>query len=248
MKFRSVVFAGALAMAGVVSADDVITGTTCAAMAVPAVGTYTLIAVPFKDVGTGTGTEAQKVKVADLVKTKGLKAGSKLYYYDGTRFYGWNLASDGGTWAGAAVTYSENGESKTTQTPDPDFQIPCGATLWLERAEGSEESVVLYGEEGTAVTPSLSAGTVQLISNPKATDYSFTAAGADGDMIMIPAANGTQTTYVYKTGDGKGWGQYSNSTTVGGVTINKFELVTPVIPGGRGAWYVSKGTVPSFNW
>lgn len=246
MKFRSVVFVGALAMAGVVSAGDVITGTTCAAMAVPAVGIYTLIAVPFKDVGTGA--EAQKVKVADLVKTKGLKTGSKLYYYDGANYKTWKLAADGGSWEGVSVTCKIDGKDVTTVSPGADFAIPCGSTLWLERAEGSEESVVLYGEEGTTIAPRLSPGTVQLISNPKATDYSFTAAGADGDMIMIPAANGTQTTYVYKTGDGKGWGQYSNSTTVGGVTISKFVLVTPVIPGGRGAWYVSKGTVPSFNW
>lgn len=249
MKLRLMVYVGMLAACGAALGADVIVGKqTCAAMAVPATGTYTLIAVPFKDVG---GAD-QKIKVADVVKTVGLKAGSHLFYYTGENYYAWKLEE--GTWKGAAVSYKKNGKDEMTQTPEDGFQVPCGATLWLQRAEESEESVVLYGEEAPVPNPTLTAKSVQLISNPKATDYTFKAEGdegvADGDMIMIPQDNGTQTAYTYKTG--KGWGQYKGTAEkIPGTAIplSKFETATVTIPGGRGAWYVSKGdTVPSIAW
>lgn len=248
MKLRLMVYVGMLAACGAALGADVIVGKqTCAAMAVPATGTYTLIAVPFKDVG---GAD-QKIKVADVVKTVGLKAGSHLFYYTGENYYAWKLEE--GTWKGATVSYKKNGKDETTQTPEDGFQVPCGATLWLQRAEESDESVVLYGEEATVPNPTLTAKSVQLISNPKATDYTFTAEGvkgvADGDMIMIPQDDGTQTVYTYKTG--KDWGQYEQSGTVPGTSIPlmKFTVKTVTIPGGRGAWYASKGTTPpSIVW
>lgn len=244
MKLHSLICVGMFAAAGAALGGDVIVGTTCAAMAVPATGMYTLIAVPFKDVG---GKEA-KVKVADVVKTVGLKAGSHLFYYTGENYYAWKLEE--GTWKGAAVSYKKNGKDETTQTPEDDFQVSCGATLWLQRAEGSDEGFVLYGEEAPVPNPTLTAKSVQLISNPKATDYTFTVEGvADGDMIMIPQDDGTQTAYTYKTG--KGWGQYEQSGTVPGteIPLMAFTVKTVTIPGGRGAWYVSKGdTVPSIVW
>lgn len=248
MKLRLMVYVGMLAACGAALGADVIVGKqTCAAMAVPATGTYTLIAVPFKDVG---GVD-QKIKVADVVKTVGLKAGSHLFYYTGENYYAWKLEE--GTWKGAAVSYKKNGKDEMTQTPEDGFQVPCGATLWLQRAEESEESVVLYGEEAPVPNPTLTAKSVQLISNPKATDYTFKAEGdegvADGDMIMIPQDDGTQTAYTYKTG--KGWGQYEQSGKVLGteIPLMKFTVKTVTIPGGRGAWYVSKGTTPpSIVW
>ena len=245
MKLHSLICVGMFAAAGAALGADVISGTTCAAMAVPATDTYTLIAVPFKDVG---GTEA-KVKVADVVKTVGLKKGSQLFYYTGDKYYAWTLNVDAGTWKGAQVAYLKNGKEALTESPADNYQVPCGATLWLQRAEGSDESVILYGEEASVSTSTLTAESVQLISNPKATDYTFTLAGADGDMIMIPQDNGTQTTYTYKTE--KGWGQYTQSGVVPGtkIPLMKFTVTTVTIPGGRGAWYVSKGdTVPSIVW
>ena len=245
MKLHSLICVGMFAAAGAALGADVISGTTCAAMAVPATDTYTLIAVPFKDVG---GTEA-KVKVADLVKTVGLKKGSQLFYYTGDKYYAWTLNVDAGTWKGAQVAYLKNGKEALTESPADNYQVPCGATLWLQRAEGSDESVILYGEETAVPKPTLTAKSVQLISNPKATDYTFKVAGADGDMIMIPQDNGTQTTYTYKTE--KGWGQYTQSGVVPGtkIPLMKFTVTTVTIPGGRGAWYVSKGeTVPSIAW
>lgn len=247
MKLRLMVYVGMLAACGAALGADVIVGKqTCAAMAVPATGMYTLIAVPFKDVG-GTDTEP-KVKVADVVKTVGLKAGSHLFYYTGENYYAWKLEE--GTWKGATVSYKKNGKDEMTQSPEDGYQVPCGATLWLQRAEGSDEGVVLYGGEAPVPNPTLTAKSVQLISNPKATDYTFTAAGADGDMIMIPQDDGTQTTYTYKTGK-KSWGQYEQSGTVPGteIPLMTFTVKTVTIPGGRGAWYVSKGdTVPSIVW
>ena len=245
MKLHSLICVGMFAAAGAALGDDVISGTTCAAMAVPATGTYTLIAVPFKDVG---GTEA-KVKVADVVKTAGLKAGSQLFYYTGDKYYAWTLNGDASTWKGAQVAYKNNGQDALTESPADNYQVPCGATLWLQRAEGSDVGVVLYGEETAVPNPALTVNSVQLISNPKATDYTFTETGvADGDMIMIPQDNGTQTTYTYKTGK---WGQYEQKGTVPGteIPLMKFTEKTVTIPGGRGAWYVSKGqTVPSIAW
>lgn len=247
MKLHSLICVGMFAAAGAALGGDVIVGKqTCAAMAVPATGMYTLIAVPFKDVG-GTDTEP-KVKVADVVKTVGLKAGSHLFYYTGENYYAWKLEE--GTWKGATVSYKKNGKDEMTQSPEDGYQVPCGATLWLQRAEGSDEGVVLYGGEAPVPNPTLTAKSVQLISNPKATDYTFTAAGADGDMIMIPQDDGTQTTYTYKTGK-KSWGQYEQSGTVPGteIPLMTFTVKTVTIPGGRGAWYVSKGdTVPSIVW
>ena len=249
MKLHSLICVGMFAAAGAALGADVISGTTCAAMAVPATDTYTLIAVPFKDVG---GTEA-KVKVADVVKTVGLKAGSQLFYYTGENYYAWTLDRDAGAWTGVNVTSAseKEGKSVTMQTPPADFQVPCGATLWLRRAEESDESVILYGEEASVSTSTLTAESVQLISNPKATDYTFTVAGADGDMIMIPQVDGTQTTYTYRKEKG-GWGQYKvTEEKIPGtdILLSKFETATVTIPGGRGAWYVSKGkTVLSITW
>lgn len=250
MKLHSLICVGMFVAAGAALGEDVIVGKqTCAAMAVPATGTYTLIAVPFKDVG-GTDTEP-KVKVADVVKTVGLKAGSHLFYYTGENYYAWKLEE--GTWKGATVSYKKNGKDEMTQSPADDYQVPCGATLWLQRAAGSEEGVVLYGGEAPVPNPTLTAKSVQLISNPTATDYTFKAEGdegvADGDMIMIPQDDGTQTAYTYKTG--KGWGQYEQSGKVLGteIPLMKFTVKTVTIPGGRGAWYVSKGTTPpSIVW
>lgn len=246
MKLHSLICVGMFAAAGAALGADVISGTTCAAMAVPATDTYTLIAVPFKDVG---GTEA-KVKVADVVKTVGLKKGSQLFYYTGDKYYAWTLNVDAGTWKGAQVAYLKNGKEALTESPADNYQVPCGATLWLQRAEGCDPGVVLYGEETVVPNPTLTANSVQLISNPKAMDYTFTGEGvADGDMIMIPQDNGTQTTYTYKTE--KGWGQYTQNGTVPGteIPLMKFTVKTVTIPGGRGAWYVSKGdTVPSIVW
>lgn len=253
MKLHSLICVGMLAACGAALGADVIVGKqTCAAMAVPATGTYTLIAVPFKDVG---GAD-QKIKVADVVKTVGLKDGSRLYYYADNKYYVWKLDAKTDAWTGVNVTSAseKEGESVTMQTPPADFQVPCGATLWLQRAAGSEEGVVLYGGEATVPNPTLTAKSVQLISNPKATDYTFKADGdegvVDGDMIMIPQDNGTQTAYTYKTG--KGWGQYKGTAEkIPGTAIplSKFETATVTIPGGRGAWYVSKGdTVPSIAW
>ena len=245
MKLHSLICVGMFAAAGAALGADVISGTTCAAMAVPATDTYTLIAVPFKDVG---GTEA-KVKVADVVKTVGLKKGSQLFYYTGDKYYAWTLNVDAGTWKGAQVAYLKNGKEALTESPADNYQVPCGATLWLQRAAESEGSVFFYVYETFFPDPTLTAKSVQLISNPKATDYTFTLAGADGDMIMIPQDNGTQTTYTYKTE--KGWGQYTQSGVVPGtkIPLMKFTVTTVTIPGGRGAWYVSKGeTVPSIAW
>lgn len=252
MKLRLMVYVGMLAACGAALGADVIVGKqTCAAMAVPATGMYTLIAVPFKDVG---GKEA-KVKVADVVKTVGLKDGSRLYYYADNKYYVWKLDAKTDAWTGVNVTSAseKEGESVTMQTPPADFQVPCGATLWLQRAAGSEEGVVLYGGEAPVPNPTLTAKSVQLISNPKATDYTFTVEGdegvADGDMIMIPQDNGTQTAYTYKTG--RGWGLYEQSGKVPGteIPLMTFTVKTVTIPGGRGAWYVSKGdTVPSIAW
>ena len=254
MKLHSLICVGMFAAAGAALGEDVIVGKqTCAAMAVPATGTYTLIAVPFKDVG-GTDTKP-KVKVADVVKTVGLKDGSQLFYYTGENYYAWKLNGDAGTWQGVQVAYQNqnNGKGALRQTPEDGYQVPCGATLWLQRAEGSDVGVVLYGEEAAVPNPTLTAKSVQLISNPKATDYTFTAEGdegvADGDMIMIPQDNGTQTAYTYKTG--RGWGQYEQSGKVPGteIPLMTFTVKTVTIPGGRGAWYVSKGdTVPSIAW
>ena len=247
MKIRSLAFVGALAAMGTVFGTDVVTGNTCAAMAIPAAGDYTLIAVPFKGLG---GTE-QTVKVAELVKTMGLKAGSKLYYYDGTNYKTWNLAADGGSWEGVAVTCKIDGKDVTTVSPGADFALPCGSTLWLERAAGSTASVVVYGEEGTAISTPVTANAVQLISNPKAADHEVVEVGSDGDMLMIPDAAGKQTTYTYKTAK-SGWCTFTTANkTVGDKTISTkvYTKTTVTIPGGRGAWYVSKGTtVPTFNW
>lgn len=246
MKFRSLVWVGALAAASASLGADILAGNSCAAMAIPAANTYTLIAVPFKDVGGS----ASAVNVADVVKTAGLKAGSKLYYYDGTSYYAWNLASDGGAWAGCAVAKEIDGKSVTTVSPEGK-QIPCGATLWLERAAGSDASVVVYGEEGEVASTTVVASTLQLVSNPKPIDHTVTEAGSDGDLIMIPSDNGTMDTYTYKTGK-SGWCQYeSTSVTVGSRTLNvkDFVVKTVKIPGGRGVWYASQGsTVPTFNW
>ena len=48
MKLRSLICVGVVAAMGAALGEDVISGTTCAAMAVPAAGDYTLVAVPFK--------------------------------------------------------------------------------------------------------------------------------------------------------------------------------------------------------
>lgn len=247
MNLRSLACVGAMAAMGAASGADLVAGNSCAAMAIPASSGYTLIAVPFKSFGATRPT----VKVAELVKTAGLKAGSKLYYYDGTSYNAWNLAADGGTWAGVAVTCKIDGKDVTTVSPSADFALSCGSTLWLERAEGSATSVVVYGEEGTAISTSVTAKTVQLISNPKAEDHVVAEAGSDGDLLMIPDATGAQAIYTYKTSK-EGWCTFEEKQETLGdrtITTKVYTKTTVTIPGGRGAWYVSKGTtVPTFNW
>ena len=252
MEIRSLICGFALAAAATVAAaagDVVVTSSnTCGLMNVPSTDKYTMIAVPWLQVGGGA------VKVCDLVKTDTLTAGDKLYYYNGSAFEVWELGS-GKTWTALTTVGEANGI--TTAEAAADKTIARGQALWLERPTNQATEIWLYGQyaaEAASVTVAQGSAEVvayTMVANPTAADFDLNVkgvAGAAGDQVSVPADTGIADLYTY---DGAKWMRKTVTTMTVGGKERQVKVDTDqgcVVPAGRGVWYVSKGGKPTISW
>ena len=253
MKLRLMMGVCALAAATALGAD-VMGRNVCGLMNVPSGAKVTMIAVPWVTVGS----EADAMKVADLVKTDTLKPGDELYYYYGATYFSWKLQGtvlQGNVWTPAATTKEDaKGNPVTIQAPDASYALPRGKGLFLVRQDATKE-IWLYGQHSTApISVRVAAGTAgtpayTMIANPNAEAYDLNAkgvGGAAGDQILL--GDGGTTLY---TRTETAWTRKTDVTkTIGGVarTFKKDTTEDVVIPAGTGAWYVSKGGSPTIVW
>lgn len=204
MKLRSIICVSAIA--AVASASALTSTNTFARLPVTSTFQNALIAIPL----AGCGEASAEIYVTNLVMTANLKAGDKLLYKDGSSYYAWQLATDGGAWQKMASST----DFGTTVAPSADqTTLPCGRGCWLIRSAATisaDSTIYLFGQvnEGSLTTtvPASTDGTI--ISCPYETGsidlYSWKPTGvAAGDTISVPdSTNPTgKKTYTYKDGN-----------------------------------------------
>ncbi len=254
MKFRSMICVCALAASAAMATD--VTGLTSATLGwikVNSSAKCTIIAVPWLNVG---GTSMQ---VAKLVKTDSLSADDKLYYYDGTRYYGWQIS--GGEWVGLSTTkIDETGQSITLNAPTDTYSLPRGKALFIERSDTTKD-IYLFGQydSGHAEVPVTGCASTTpaytLIANPNTSEINLnnvTMNGSPnaGDKIIVPGVDGAnEKEYTYDSSKG-GWGYLKEGATpiFPGVAAPRTWSTEAILPAGRGVWYMSKGGSPTFTF
>ena len=200
-------------------------------LGVPGAGKELAAGVPFTTAGT-------TAKLDDLVMT-GLASGDKILVQkaegEGYDEYTFN----GTTWG--------------------NVELAPGTTFWYQSV-GSSVPLTLAGLVTNSVSTAVAAGTAAapkatLLVNPfnSAADLvvAVGAAAAEGDQIAFAGDNGGKDVrYVFKGGQ---WGYYTKpaAVTAAGIYLadDVFNPVSAIsVPGGKGAWYVSKGGNPTVAW
>lgn len=254
MKFRSVICVCALAASAAMATDVTgLTSETLGWIKVNSSAKCTIIAVPWVNVGGGN------VEVAKLVKTDTLSTDDKLYYYDGTQYFGWQISN--GQWVGLSTTKAdETGKSITLNAPTDAYALARGKALFIERSDTTKD-IYLYGQHETAnVSVQVLDGTAEapaytLIANPRMAEVnlnSVTMAGTpnSGDKIIVPGVDGANAKeYTYDSSKG-GWGYLKEGATpiFPGVAAPRTWSTDAFLPVGRGVWYLSKGGSPTFTF
>ncbi len=206
MKLRSIICVSAIAAAASASAT-LTSGNAFARLPITG-NTYenALIAIPF----AGCGETNAEIYVTNLVMTSNLKAGDKLLYKDGSSYYAWQLATDGGPWQKMAT--SDDFGTRVTPSAEQ-TTLPCGKGCWLVRSSATitaDSTIYLFGQvnEGSLTTtvPASSDGTI--ICRPYETGAidlnTWKPTGvAAGDTVSVPdSTNPTgKKTYTYKDGN-----------------------------------------------
>lgn len=202
----------------------------------------TLIAVPF------LGYEGGDIKVADMINTAELKAGTKLYvptYSDGNKltYNVWTLNEDK-NWEKPLTTVdiSKVGVEINNNIPEASAAtVVRGGSYWLEPAAGSGANIYLLGrptsQDGTSTAVG---GKWNLVGNAStATLAALGKAAAKRDQIAIQI-DGKFRYYMYM-GDAKGW-CYDDEETGKTVQIKKLS-----IPLGQGLWFKPANN-STINW
>lgn len=204
-------------------------------VSIPAGQANTIIAASFKELSTGNNISA-----ANLVRTTGLKKGSKLYLYGGTKdtYSVWTLDADGGKWVAAAKTYTiaKDGTLTVGEGPLPTTTLPRGTGLWLVRSDATDAvQVALYGAfVSDDASVDLKGDRWQLVGNPNHKSDLVISTGSDGDRLVAVNEKGVLRTYQYRTTIGWSYVTYDAS---GKPTRNS---ANPTIAAGKGFWYLSK--------
>ena len=201
MKLRSIICVSAIAAAASASALNSV--NTFARLPVTSTYENTLIAIPF----AGCGEADAVIYVTNLVMTANLKSGDKLLYKDGSAYYAWQLATDGGPWQKMA-TSTDFGTSVTPSAEQT--TLPCGKGCWLVRSAATisaDPKIYLFGQVNTGslttTIPASSDGTI--VCRPYETGaidlFTWKPTGvAAGDTVSVPdSTNPTgKKTYTYK--------------------------------------------------
>lgn len=192
----------------------------------------TLIAVPF----VGYGDEGA-VAVQDMVKTSDLAEDSKLYVPDGQGNYNvWRL-NDKGVWVSVDNVLIDNkGDSSQKKTEHAgSVTVNRGDSFWLEPkfTTGTTGTVFLLGQgDTTQGSSAITNGVWNLIGNT-ATSAKDVPAGAEGEKVCVPNADGGLDTYTFRK---SAW-----------CLEGSRDSATVTIQPGRGFWFLSKGTT-SIAW
>ena len=260
MKLRSLICVSAVAAASAALALD--GANTFARLKVNSNFKDSIIAIPL----AGCGESDAKIYVTNLVMTAGLADGDTLMYKEGENWYAWEI--ENGAWKAINTSTTKGG---VTFTPAADAaQLDCGKACWLVRSSTSNP-VYLYGQVKEAKPQvTVAAGTATAIAytivgcpNEAAPLDLFQwkpAGGADGDMLIVPAAGVTgQKTYRY---NGTAWTKmttaqttftnpFTKETTTSNVTNwTPIEAAgTDTIAAGCGFMYGRKATTPlTLSW
>lgn len=245
----SLTLAGAAALAA--KASTVSSANTFGVLKVASSAKQTIIAVPWVAVST---EQSSPIAIANLVMTSNLTVDDMLYYYNGSTYDAWQLTQESPeadkVWTSVksvtanGITSSDN---PTTTT------VLRGKALILVRNNVSDPSIYLYGQytPGTAST-TVTAGTHEqnvwnllapssaedtVVSSESADKTCMTGNPSNDDYIML--SNEPAKLYKYKNGK---WAYTVKK-------LNGAEITTYLtIPAGIGAWYVSAGGSPTFNW
>ena len=199
------------------------TPTTVGVRAITTSAKNTIVAVPYKAIGS-----SEDIAVDNLVKAANLPNGTMLVVYNGS-YYAWVKNDTTGSWQGVATATTESagviaaaGSGTVTLAP--------GLALWvvLPAKPATSQTIYVYGNGTTSVTTSsISAGS-QLVANPLESSAKISVAAVEGDEIRIPNDNGDMVTYVYKRSrsGSSAWRKEGVAEEI------------PSISAGQGLWYI----------
>ena len=245
MKVKSI-FAVSLLAAGAAFADttEVETSYVVGVLPVSISGKEVILSIPWIE----SGTTADGVAVANLIKTAGLAVNDSLLWYDtaNSRYEGWHIETVNGvnTWVSSASVLPTGIASVNAGATT----LKRGQAVLLSRASAESTTIYIVGGEGSAVNKSdlvIVAGGYTLFAPPyvsavKINSLNWQDKGniSADDYMLLP--NGHQVKYV-----GGQWVEYWYTEPWG---ILQSES-NPEIPVGMGVWYVSKGkSAPSIEW
>ena len=224
------------------SATSVITQTvekTVGVMKVESGAEYTIVAVPWKSLGTGD------IKVNELLHTGNRSEDDMLYAYDKD-----NKDYAAGTWKlNADKIWEPVGVAKddTMKYADENMTIKRGQGVWLKRVDKNEPIYLLgqVAEEPTAaVEVELEAGTSEeptwnLVASPATEDLNVAAkistVGAANDQIIVPTA-GAPVNYTVHDNQ---WGYWKPVKGDDGIVRKEWTTTDIKVPAGTGFWYLN---------
>jgi len=245
MKVKSILAVSLLA-AGAAFADttEVETSYVVGVLPVSISGKEVILSIPWIE----SGTTADGVAVANLIKTAGLAVNDSLLWYDtaNSRYEGWHIETVNGvnTWVPTtSVLPSAIGTVKAGETA-----LKRGQAVLLSRASAESTTIYIVGGEGSAVNKSdlvIVAGGYTLFAPPSVSAVKINSLNwqnkgniSADDYMLLP--NGHQVKYV-----GGQWVEYWYTEPWGRLASES----DPEIPVGMGVWYVSKGAnAPSVKW
>lgn len=248
MKIK-MIFAASLLIAGVAFADTASVDTDGYVLGVfpLSVGKEAIINIPWVEAGSASG--ATTIAVENIVKTATLKAGDKLYYYDGAKYNAWQVVGEEETvktWQPVPVANTAGVNATAGATA---LALARGRALILDRetSYSSANTVTIYivGQVSNAdlASVTISAGytllaPIAVSGNTNLADYDWTGA-SEGDELIL----GVTDRYRYEDG---AWGQDTYNSSTKKWTFTPIDPIN--LPAGKGVFYYHTGAGFSFNW
>lgn len=234
---KSMVFLSCLAIAALATAEEIAyTGQQKIGAIEVSGGKSMIVAVSFKELGAAPGP----ISVANIIATKNLMSGDKVYVYRGGNYSEWVLSSEK-TWTPVQnVTKDANGDDSVTPgDAASDVKPAIGEGFWLIRQDATKPFYI-FGEYVMPQQTTATAGVKTLMGNPTMKEQTISTKGSvPGDTISLIAGDGLlPVTYTYGT-DYQGKTGWTCLDVVGGKLKT---VVTQVpLPSGKGFWYNSVG-------
>lgn len=248
MKIKTI-FAASLLATGVAFADTASVDTDGYVLGVfpLSVGKEAIINIPW--VEAGSASDATTIAVENIVKTATLKAGDKLYYYDGTGYKAWEVVGAEETvktWK--PVTVANQGGVNATAGASA-LTLARGRALILDReaSYSSANTVTIYivGQYSNTAAASVTISSgynllapIAVSGNTNLADYDW-AGASEGDELIL----GVTDRYRYEDG---AWGQDTYNFSTKKWTFTPIDTIN--LPAGKGVFYYHTGDSFSFNW